>query len=278
MMSSPSARSSSSSYPGILLRHENTKEHDDSLSNPDDILSQPEDTLPHLAALLSQPKDSAMSSRNRSQYRNVHIFNESNPSTTIGGLILTNGITNANLYTMIEIIIIVTSEFTIRNESGITVEKDDSPLGPGNYYIDSPREYLCNNSFIISNVQADSFEVNNEVPLVRTISLGTGTRIQAFRDAVRLRDRQCVIAGEKYLDDDDWVGLEVAHIFPLAYEQYWKLHNYGRWISITPDVGGSINSVQNGLLLESGIHQLFDMYRFSINPDVCVCNFIKTRC
>jgi hypothetical protein len=45
---------------------------------------------------------------------------------------------------------------------------------------------------------------------------------------------------------------------------------YGRWISIVPEIGGFINSVQNGLLLCSNIHQLFGFYDFSINPDVCV--------
>ena len=43
------------------------------------------------------------------------------------------------------------------------------------------------------------------------------------------------------------------------------------------DVGGSINSVQNGLLLRSDIHQLFDMYRISINPDVCILYFFRKK-
>jgi len=33
-----------------------------------------------------------------------------------------------------------------------------------------------------------------------------------------------------------------------------------------------LNSVQNGLLLSSDIHQLFDNYAFSIKPDVCIPN------
>lgn len=116
----------------------------------------------------------------------------------------------------------------------------------------------------------DPIHINNETPLLRTISLQSGTRVQAFTDAVRSRDRRCVITGEEYLDDDDWVGFEAAHIFPLAYEQYWTDHNYGRWISSIPDRGVTINSVQNGLLFRSDIHQRFDTYMFSINPDVCI--------
>jgi hypothetical protein len=69
--------------------------------------------------------------------------------------------------------------------------------------------------------------------------------------------------------------MEAAHIFPLAYEAEWNAKNYGRWINIPPAIVsvGSINSVQNGMLLESAIHALFDSYLVSINPDVCMTSF-----
>jgi HNH endonuclease len=69
-------------------------------------------------------------------------------------------------------------------------------------------------------------------------------------------------------DLEDWTGFEVAHVFPLAYEGHWAEQGYSRWITIPPESGGMINSVQNGLLLRSDIHQLFDSYNLSINPDV----------
>ena len=119
-----------------------------------------------------------------------------------------------------------------------------------------------------------SFQLNNELVLCRALSLQTGTRVQAFRDAVRLRDRRCVITGREYVDDDNWRGFEAAHIFPLAYEHHWIEHNYSRWISTPPNreeiQGAKINSVQNRILLRSDIHQLFDFYDISINPDICV--------
>jgi hypothetical protein len=65
---------------------------------------------------------------------------------------------------------------------------------------------------------------------------------------------------------DRWTGFEAAHIFPLGYEGYWIKHNYDRWITIRPELGGAINSVQNGMLLSSDIRQLFDSYDLSINP------------
>ena len=65
-----------------------------------------------------------------------------------------------------------------------------------------------------------------------------------------------------------FVGFEAAHIFPLAYEGHWIDYNFGRWITQVPEVGGSINSVQNGLLLSNEVHHLFETYCLSINPDV----------
>jgi hypothetical protein len=74
----------------------------------------------------------------RSRGRDVHIFDASDRDTSIGGLILTAGVTNANLYAMIDIFVILNGEYILRNESDTTIEKNDSLLLPGNYYIDSP--------------------------------------------------------------------------------------------------------------------------------------------
>jgi hypothetical protein len=115
------------------------------------------------------------------------------------------------------------------------------------------------------DLSTGSFSVNSEPWLARTLSVASGT-LAAFRDAVRERDRRCVITGEEALDAEYgiWEGFEAAHIFPLAHEGHWRDHDYGRWI--TPS-GGSINSVQNGLLLDSTIHALFEGCSVSINPD-----------
>lgn len=112
--------------------------------------------------------------------------------------------------------------------------------------------------------------------LVRAISRYTGTRVKAFRDAVRSRDGRCIISGKRAVNADLglWTGFEAAHIFPLAYESHWNEHHLSRWITNPPATGGSINSVQNGLLLRADLHQLFDSYALSINPDVCI-SFVK---
>lgn len=150
--SSLSSRSTPSSHSDALLQPKNNvEEHEDTLPHPEDILSlsQPEDVLPLRKDALPQPEDSTMPGSNRSKGRDVHIFDSSDPSTTIGGLILTNGVTNANLYDMVGIIVIFTSEFTLQNEGNITIAKDDKPLQPGNYYIHSVRKFIYNGSFIL---------------------------------------------------------------------------------------------------------------------------------
>ncbi|KAF2194976.1 hypothetical protein K469DRAFT_545534 [Zopfia rhizophila CBS 207.26] len=191
----------------------------------------------------------------RSRGRNVHIYDANDPATVLGGLILAKGVTNTNFYSMVEMLFIFTGTFFLRDEGNTKIEKDDRPLQPGEYSI----------------VAADPFNVHNEPWLARTISHATGSRTQAFCDAVRSRDRRCVISGTEAVGADAgvWSGFETAHIFPLAYEGHWNTHNYGRWITIPPadPTKGSINSVQNGLFLEATIHQLFDSYAFSVNPD-----------
>src|SRR5271168_1627063 len=106
------------------------------------------------------------------------------------------------------------------------------------------------------------------------ISQQTGNRTQSFCNAVRSRDLQCVITGQRppRAASGRWDGLQAVHIFPLAYEDHWNKSNYSNLITIPPAsvAAGNINSVQNGLLLRNDIHHLFDNYDFSINPDVCL--------
>lgn len=53
----------------------------------------------------------------------------------LGGLILSNGITNANFYSMVKIIVTFTSDdFFLRDEDHTKIERDDHLLQPGKYY------------------------------------------------------------------------------------------------------------------------------------------------
>jgi hypothetical protein len=76
-----------------------------------------------------------MSVASRSVGRDVHVYNAKNPDAALGGLVLTNGVTNANFYSMVEIFCIFDSSFFLRDEGGTTILRDDLPLHPGKYYI-----------------------------------------------------------------------------------------------------------------------------------------------
>lgn len=67
----------------------------------------------------------------------------------------------------------------------------------------------------------------------------------------------------------------VLYVFTLARAANWKEKNFGRWITDEPD-DGSMNSIQNGILLQSTCHQLFDLFRFSINPMYVVIRYLST--
>jgi hypothetical protein len=53
----------------------------------------------------------------------------------LGGIFLTPGVTNANFYSMVEILFLFTSTFFLRDENETEIGKDDYQLQPGKYYI-----------------------------------------------------------------------------------------------------------------------------------------------
>ena len=186
--------------------------------------------------------------------RNVHIYSARDTNTVLGGLVATDGMTNADFYSMVEISFIFDNDYTLcRKKSGTTVQRDNHPLQAGKYIINT----------------AGSLKVNNEPWLVRTRSVVAGAPTKEFYNAVRERDSQCVITGEPALDAEygDWTGYRVTPIFPLAHKQHWATLDSDKWITI-PGARGSISSVQNGMLLRADISTLFEAYVLSINPDV----------
>ncbi|PUU79019.1 hypothetical protein B9Z19DRAFT_1047514 [Tuber borchii] len=191
----------------------------------------------------------------RSPWRDTYIYASDNRSSVLGGLWVAEGVTNANLYSMLEIFCLFTDTFDLRDSSERLVERDGQRLKPGNYYI----------------FTAGSITITKEVALTRTPSLPSGTRVTPFTDAVRQRDRRCIITGRpaRLAHLNSWDTFEATHIFPLAYEEYWNDFGYHRWITVPPanESDGTINSVQNGILLGSDMQCLFDSYRLAINPN-----------
>src|SRR5271169_4476665 len=77
-------------------------------------------------------KYSTMPPIDRSADRNVHIYNNNDRTTVLGGLTLNPGVTNANFYAMIRIFVeFERRTFSLRNQSGIDIQRDHQPLQPG---------------------------------------------------------------------------------------------------------------------------------------------------
>ncbi|RPB03499.1 hypothetical protein L873DRAFT_1841125 [Choiromyces venosus 120613-1] len=131
--------------------------------------------------------------------RNVHFYDASKPGITLGGLIQSGSVTEANFLDMIGILLATETPLRVQEKtSGHVVATTNNPLQPGEYDV--------------------------------------------------------------YCD---------MHIFPLEKESLWIHLGYSRWITDMEDAVGisKINSLQNRFLLRSDIHQLFDQYLISVNPD-----------
>ena len=229
--------------------------------------------LAHARYYVALSDDIAMPTDNRFVGRDVHLYDAKDRETILGGLELNSGVTNANFYSMVEIFISFESDYVLLDEATVQVPRNGDPLQTGCYFIMTEGMYpqpSCLGKPKLIPVQG-SITITDETPLFRTISVNSGTRVRGFRDSVRDRDRRCLISGDVAQDRrGNWHGCNACHVFPLAHEGHWNEYDYGRWISIPPPQGGLINSVQNGLLLRSDLHQLFDGYDISINPDVCI--------
>jgi len=110
-----------------------------------------------------------MPTANRSAGRDVQIYDVNDPTTALGGLLLTDGVTNASSYSMVDIVCIFDPQYFLRDKGGMTIQRDNHPLHAEKYCI----------------VTSGSISVNDELWLVRTNSAVTGTDIAASHDAVR---------------------------------------------------------------------------------------------
>ena len=66
---------------------------------------------------------------------NVHLYDAEDRGTVLDGLILTNGVTKSNFYSMVEILLLFQSSFSIEHETSATLERNEEPPLPGNYYV-----------------------------------------------------------------------------------------------------------------------------------------------
>ncbi|KAL2114691.1 hypothetical protein VUR80DRAFT_1 [Thermomyces stellatus] len=191
----------------------------------------------------------------RSRFRNVWFLDASHPDTILGGLVQNGSITEKNALEMLDIILVSTAPIRVISRSTErVVSAVDSTLEPGDYLVTCESE----------------IHLSVEPWVHRIISHSVSGREDQFRDGIRARDSKCVISGILNLNAPyDWTSWEAAHIFPLEKEDLWIRYDYCRWITNMDDSVdmSKVNSVQNGFLLQSNIHKLFDQYLISVNPD-----------
>jgi len=73
----------------------------------------------------------------RALARDVFIYDLRDFDTLLGGLVLTAGVTNANFYAMVDIIIDISppGPFFLQDENGETIAQDAQPLLPGRCFV-----------------------------------------------------------------------------------------------------------------------------------------------
>ncbi|KAG0138687.1 hypothetical protein HOY82DRAFT_595163 [Tuber indicum] len=138
----------------------------------------------------------------RSVFRNTFIYTSKNRAEVLRGLWATSSVTNANLYSILEIFSSISGSYYLHDDSELVVGRNGQQLQPGNYYVFTDGRLLCASIIGIYSLWIGSIVVTDEVPLNRQISLQTGTRVGSFRKAVRERD--------KGSDGHDQIMLELA--------------------------------------------------------------------
>ncbi|EGX47880.1 hypothetical protein AOL_s00081g207 [Orbilia oligospora ATCC 24927] len=130
----------------------------------------------------------------------------------------------------------------------------------------SPGDYI-----IAPKFSSITLCVSDELYLDRVLSHSVTPRDSAFRDKIRHRDRGCVLSGviNKAADRGNWKAFEAAHIWPLSKGTEWVRQNAGRWITDSDGLSNEdkMNSPQNGILLSSNSHVLFDSHTLAVNPE-----------
>ncbi|KAI2643350.1 hypothetical protein GGS21DRAFT_542078 [Xylaria nigripes] len=139
-------------------------------------------------------------------------------------------------------------------KDGQTLPNNADPLLPGKYLVSTNA----------------TVHLSGKIPLNQCLSFPEATRVRSFQDEVRARDGRCVVTKVENLRRavEIWDTFEAAHIFPLAYSDYWTRHNFSHWITILTASAGPIKSVQNGSLIRFTIRGDFVQCNISIDPDV----------
>ncbi|KAG0138343.1 hypothetical protein HOY82DRAFT_637021 [Tuber indicum] len=159
----------------------------------------------------------------------------------------------------------------LRNVAFYDVTNPDLPLG-GLFQNGSITEANFLDMLGILLVEASPLRVQ-ERSIPRSISQTICDEEDRLHQEVRNRDRKCVISGNVNLElnirANNWSGFKVAHVFPPEHGVLEIRNNHGRYIAGINDspLFAEVYSSQNGILLDATIHQKFDQYLISVNPD-----------
>lgn len=81
-------------------------------------------------------------------------------------------------------------------------------------------------------------------------------------------------------DDSPFAAMQAVHVYPTSRISEWNQNNYRRlWMTDTrpaSEIGQTgLFSPQNGLLLNTYLHDLWDSYKFGIDPDVSLSGYTR---
>ncbi|KAK9428327.1 hypothetical protein V1505DRAFT_377387 [Lipomyces doorenjongii] len=186
--------------------------------------------------------------------RTVYLYHFPEPDKQLGGLKLNPSVTENIFLSMLGILIKASGQYSvILRSTGHTLSPIDNALHPGHYDI-RPHS------------RKDTISITNEPCILRIISQSSTGKDHSFRREVRQRDGKCVITGVVNTEAaiDEWSGFHAAHIFPRSSEDYFVQSGFSRWITNRSGNDTGINSCQNGLLMQSTIHEKFDGYFFPL--------------
>ncbi|KAK9240835.1 HNH endonuclease-domain-containing protein [Lipomyces kononenkoae] len=190
--------------------------------------------------------------------RDVHFYHVGDPVNALGGMILNSSVTERSFLSMLDIVTDASGPYwVISRSTGETLTFTDAALKRGHYDI---RPWSRN----------DTVSLTRETCIARVLSRTITGRDDAFRQLVSERDGKCVVTGlvNTQAYRNDWTSFHAAHIIPLSSEEYFVQSGFSRCITNKAnerDTG--INSCQNGLLMQSNVHERFDKFLFSVNPD-----------
>ncbi|KAK9375624.1 uncharacterized protein V1513DRAFT_463755 [Lipomyces chichibuensis] len=138
---------------------------------------------------------------------------------------------------MLDILIVASGPYRVTSRTtGVDLMRTDNPLKPGHYDI-RPFSRGGNLLYVAATeMYIGAMSITDEPCITRILSRTITGRDDLFRARVRERDGKCVITGivNTEADVNEWSGFHVAHIFPRSSED---------------------------------IHEKFDGFAFSINPD-----------